>query len=164
VLAAVDGKLIKAWDFQEGAGWTWSSTDIVDLGPGRQGVALFSGVATTTDVDDRPDSLDLQIFGWSAAERRLVEETRRGRAFAAVVGRWATVEAAKKARDARKCAGRFSIRPLNELGDKKQRGFALVALTSFREAAERAVRQARTCLPRVAGAVVALGQAGSARK
>jgi hypothetical protein len=155
VLVAVDGTLTKGWDYQEGAGWTWSTTDIVNLEKGRQGVAFFHGASQSINYDDRPDSASMEVLGWSTEKRRLLPETRKGRGFAVVVGGFSTVLAAKRARDAKdSCVAAFSIRPLKEFQGKN--GFALVLFTSFRDAADDTVRKTRACLPKVPASVVAL--------
>lgn len=139
VVFAVYGKdLVKAWSAEEGAGWTFSATAPVALGSGRDGVAYFDRFDSSIDSDTQPDTLDAQVLSWDARTRTLLPYETTGLLSAVVVGQFASVRAAKQARQTSQgCLGAFWILPASRFPATKLRNIALVRVTSVRAAADR---------------------------
>jgi len=158
VLAAAGDGLVDAWQDKDGPGATWSSTAIVSLSAGQQGLVFFHGADEAGGGgDETPDVLDVQVLAWSEKDKRLVPQPRAGRAFAIVLGPLRTVAAAAKTREAQDaCVGAFSVRPVKEYRGFAARGFVLVRLTSSAAAAKSTLEKTHPCLPKLRGAVVGL--------
>jgi hypothetical protein len=156
VLVPAGDRLVEAWKYQDQQGG-WSRTAITDLGAGREGIVLFSGLDNSTATDGTPDELEAQVLGWNEAEHRLTPQPRAGHVDAVVIGSFRTIAAAREARRRNHpCLAGYSVRASTDVRGSGGGGFILVRLTSLPGAAGKALAAAPKCAPGRRGSVEAL--------
>jgi hypothetical protein len=147
LLVPRNGKLVAAWKAEEGAGPTWSATQIVGSHD-RQEIIYFNGFFDPTE--DAVERLDVVRLNWNSAAARIRETTLPTRTtplYLLDLGIHDTAEQARQARAANTCLWSYWI-----LGAGRFRagasGKALIGmLYATRAAADQAARSADRCLP-----------------
>lgn len=87
VVAAIGDELVEAWHEKDGPGPTWSSTAIIRVSAGQQGMVFFHGAHEASGSDDSPDVLDARLLTWSEKQKTMVPQRLAGRMFAVLLGR-----------------------------------------------------------------------------
>jgi hypothetical protein len=101
-------RLDRVWQGEEGAGPAWSSTDIVTLPNGAEGVVYYSGFRYPSSAE--PDRLEITLLHWDQDVLHKGQEDAPRQAV--VVGTFPSVTAAHQARDStRDCLGAFWVLP-----------------------------------------------------
>lgn len=148
LFTAADSRLARIWTGEEPQGVYWSTVDIADLGDdGRQEILLwqFSGAG-----DAAASRWDLRVLAWDAEQRTVAPLSAPVPIFAGVVGSYATAERARAAvAEHAGCLERFLV-----LDGFEPRRYVVAALSTRRQAAEAAVRQAASCAPGLQGRVI----------
>jgi hypothetical protein len=149
-------KLVVAWEGREGAGPTWSATEIVgNPGSDRQEVAYFYGFFDPDeDVSER---LDVIRLSWNAAAARVRETPLPARTmplYLLDLGIHDTAVQARNARAASTCLSSYWVLDAGRFRAGAG-GKAIVGrLYARRAAAYEAARSVRRCLPGVTASIV----------
>jgi hypothetical protein len=132
------------WEDEEGAGPAWTSTAIVPLEDGREGILYFDGFLSPQDTE--PDQLEISLLKWDVDGRKL-STTSQFAVPAIEVAGYASVAAAQQARSAQpNCLGLFWVFPADRLSGGASGKYAL-ALPGSSEADLHAVlEQASACV------------------
>lgn len=156
LLVAREDALELGWSYTEEPG-TWSSTAVVTLEPGREGVAFFSGTRLAGMEPEAADALEAELLGWSVVDRKLRVSSLYGSLHAVVLGPIKGLARALALRDqSQACLGRFAILSSASLPEVKLKGTLLVQLGVSPEAAQRTLAAARSCAPKTPGRTYAL--------
>jgi hypothetical protein len=151
------GKLVVAWEGREGAGPTWSATEIVGSpGSDRQEVAYFYGFFDPTEVAF--ERLDVIRLSWNAAAARVRQTPLPARSmplYLLDLGTHDTAAQAREARAANTCLSPYWVLDAGRFRAGAGRSALVGALYATRTAADRAARSVRRCLPGVTASVVA---------
>jgi hypothetical protein len=157
LLVAREDALELAWSYTEEPGPSWSSTAVITLEPGREGVAFFTGVRLASVEPGAADALEAELLAWSVVDRKLRVSSLYGSLQAVVLGPIKGMARALALRDENKaCLGRFAIMSSASLPEVRLKGTLLVQLGVSAEAARRALAAARSCAPKTPGHAYAL--------
>jgi hypothetical protein len=152
------GRLTRVWSAAEGAGPTWSSVAIVPRPGGAEALVLFEGFRHPDP--NEPDTLSARALTWDAQQRAMVARAPVSAAapvYAAVVGRFAKAQAARQASQGISgCLDLFWVLPIDQIPGAGQGGYALTAMSTRRDLAEKALEDAKRCLSTPTGALIQL--------
>src|SRR5262249_29254348 len=148
------GKLVAAWKAEEGAGPTWSATQIV-RSPDRQEIVYFNGFFDPTE--DAVERLDVVRLTWNSRAARVRETTLPTRTtplYLLDLGTHDPAEQARQARAANTCLWSYRVLDAGRFRAGAS-GKALIGmLYATRAAADQAARSVRRCLPGAKARVV----------
>jgi hypothetical protein len=142
------GRLTRAWSKEEGAGPRWTSVATVPRPGGADALVLFEGFLHPDP--NEPETLSAHALTWDGQQRTIVERAQVSVAapvYAAVVGRYADVPAARKAREGKlECLARFWLLPLDQIPGAGSGGYTFAAMSTRRDLAQAALESAKRCL------------------
>jgi len=143
------GKLVLAWKAQEGAGPTWSATEIIGSpGNDRQDVAYFHGFFDPDE--DTAERLDVIRLRWNATAAR-VQETPLPAPTMPLhlldLGTHDTAMQARNARAASNCLWAYWVLDAGRFRAGADRKVLLGMPYATHAAAEKAARSVQRCLP-----------------
>jgi hypothetical protein len=141
------GKLLVAWMAQEGAGPTWSATQVIG-GPGRQEIVYFHGFSEPEE--DLPERLDAVRLSWNADTARVHETTLPARTmplYLLDLGIHDSAALARQARAANDCLSPYWVLDAGRFRAGATGKAVLGMLYATRTAANEAARSAERCLP-----------------
>ena len=141
------GKLVAAWKAQEGAGPTWSATQIVGS-PDRQEIVYFNGFFDPTE--DAVERLGVVRLNWNSAAARVRETplpTRTTPLYLLDLGIHDTAEQARQARAANTCLSSYWVLDAGRFRAGADGKALIGTLHATRAAADQAARSVRRCLP-----------------
>jgi hypothetical protein len=124
LFVATGRRIERVWNIGEGAGPEWTSVAVVPVSNAHDAMVLFRGLRYPGS--DRADSLSATIHSWDQAEDRLVERAVDAEIHAAIIGDFASIGAARKAKSAdTDCLGPFWVLPHSRFADRQVSGFVL---------------------------------------
>ena len=149
------GKLTIAWKAVEGAGPTWSATQIIGSSPDRREIVYFRGFYDfDEDAADRLDAVRLTFHATSARLRETALPTRTMPLYLLNLGIHETVAQAREARSADPyCLTSHWVLDASRFRADASGKAIVGSLYATRSAAEEAARSAKSCLPDVTAAV-----------
>jgi hypothetical protein len=140
LFAAVNGKVVKVWQAGEGSGPVSTSTAIVKTDVGSEAVVFFEGFAYPSG--GRPDTMTATTFAWEAG--KIAE--RRSPVSAAVIGGFATVQAARRFQTQNQaCAGWYWVLPASRFEGAGEGPFVLALPSATADRARARSTQASQC-------------------
>jgi hypothetical protein len=141
--AAVNGKLVLAWNDEDGPGPSWSTVALSDPGKdGSQDILSFRGFHSPSGSD--PDRLSLDVYHWNASQNKLIE--RQGAEASAVIA--GTYESAAKAREVQNgatCLDSFWVLRSEGFSALAPGKLVLAAVTGRKELADKKADEIRAC-------------------
>jgi len=150
------GKLVAAWKAEEGAGPTWSATQIVGS-PDRQEIVYFNGFFDPTE--DAVERLDVVRLNWSSAAARIratTLPTRTTPLYLLDLGIHDTAEQARQTRAENNCLSSLWILDAGRFRAGADGKALIGTLYATRAAADQAARSVRRCLPGAHARVIAI--------
>jgi hypothetical protein len=156
VILPRDGKLSIAWKAEEGAGPSWSATQILDNRTGeRQDIAYFRGFLEP--VEGAADRLDAVRLSWNVASASFRETDLPDRTTPLYLLNLGVYEAAAKARQERfanaYCLSPYWILDASRFPEGTGRNAVIGMLYAKRASADTAARSVKNCLSGVAASV-----------
>jgi hypothetical protein len=145
VLLARGDRLEQAWSYIEEPG-TWSSTAVIELVPGREGIALFRGVRAAGMESGAADAVEAELLAWSAIDRKLRVSGLGGRLHVVAVGPLKSVANALALREQHaECLRHFSVISAASLPEARLKGALLVQYGAAAAGAQRVLQAAQSC-------------------
>ena len=141
------GKLVVAWQAEEGAGPTWSATQVIGE-PGRQEIVYFHGFAEPEE--DMAERLGAVGLSWNAATARVQETPLPAPTmplYLLDLGTHDTAAQARQARTANTCQSYYWVLDAGSFRADATGEALLGMLYATRLAADQAARSAERCLP-----------------
>jgi hypothetical protein len=147
LFVALEKKLGRAWEQEEGAGPTWSTVEIANSArDGSERILYFSGFRYPSD--DQPDWLDLSVYRWNHLKNELqLKAPELPSVFAVVAGTYPTVTKAREVQESNPCLGAFWVLKSDVFSELSSGKFVLAAVTYKGPIANRKSESVMSCDP-----------------
>ena len=140
---AVNGKLVLAWNDEDGPGPSWSTVALSGAGKdGSQDILDFRGFHSPSDAD--PDRLSLDVYHWNASQKKLVARQRQ-EASAVIAGTYESASKAREVQNGASCLDSFWVLRSEGFSPLTPGKFVLAAVSGRKELADKKADEIRAC-------------------